>query len=107
MKFNELYILVVLLFAACEGGPFPSETKNQLPDGHVVRVKTAFHKEALFYPYGYDIKTGESNCASSRCHQPNLRGGIARDDNGVIKYAPSCYQCHTKLWFNSDSIKVK
>lgn len=107
MKVSRLYVILACVLLSCESGFFPNEDKKGLPEGHIVRLKTAFHKESFFYPYGFDIRTGEVNCASSRCHHSDLRGGIARDNNDRIKLAPSCYQCHGKLWYNSDSVKVK
>lgn len=107
MKLKGLYIIFAFILLSCEGGFFPSEDKSELPEGHTVQLKTAFHKESFFYPYGFDTKTGEINCASSRCHHSDLRGGIARDNKNRIKLAPSCYQCHGKLWYNSDSVEVE
>jgi hypothetical protein len=107
MKVSKLYIIVAFILLSCESGFFPNEDKRELPEGHIVRLKTAFHKESFFYPYGLNTKTGEVNCASSSCHRSDLRGGIARHSHNRIKLAPSCYQCHGKLWYNSDSIKVE
>ncbi len=106
MKVSRVHIIFAFILLSCEGSFFPNEDKRELPEGHTVRLKTAFHKESFFYPYGFDTKTGEVNCASSRCHHFDLRGGIARYNN-KIKFAPSCYQCHGKLWYNSDSGEVE
>lgn len=98
-----IYVIILFVFtlSSCEEGIFPQTEKTELPAGHNYPEKTAYHMKDKFYPYGYNIETGEQNCASVRCHQPNLKGGISRENN-KIKYAPSCYQCHGKLWYNKE-----
>jgi hypothetical protein len=102
MKKQSIFIIIMLLMIwGCSGG-FPTETKKPVPSDHSRLIGTALHKNGQREPYAFDPVTGESNCASAKCHHSDLRGGLSQV-NGVWTTAPSCYECHGKLWSEIDS----
>lgn len=111
-KFISVTITFSIILCGCNG-VYPAESPQNMPQGsdaHTHLFTYAFHKPNYRYPYGYDSVSGGMNCARSTCHQADLRGGIASffiGDSVHHAIAPSCYQCHGKIWFDIDSIIVK
>ncbi len=95
------YIIILFLLMGCNG-VFPTETKKPVPADHTRLLGNALHKPGERDPYSYDHVSGESNCASAKCHHSDLRGGLSQV-NGVWTTAPSCYECHSRLWSQIDS----
>jgi hypothetical protein len=91
--------ILFIAFGGCEF-PFPSVEKENLPKApyeHKVSEEGVLHREGLEHPLFYNEEKGETNCADSKCHGEELKGGIVKLD-GKIKNAPSCYQCHDNIW---------
>lgn len=91
-----LVLAVVLTIAGCE--LVSPNVKDRLPLGHRVRLGNTLHKYDPKEPY-----LGPGHCATFGCHHVNLRGGWARyvdpeTGDTVETRAPSCYQCHDRLW---------
>ncbi len=97
-------VFVLLMTTSCEDG-FPTQDKPNLLSDHNDKKGIAFHKSGAEYPYSYD-NTWQSSCAGASCHQSGLVGGLVLLDNKRHK-APSCYQCHGKLWHEIDSSFTK
>jgi len=81
---------------------FPTQAKGSLPKDHTLRIKSAVHKPGREYPFGFDSVLKDYNCAGRRCHHTDLQGGTAKIDD-LWTVAPSCYQCHGKLWKDIDT----
>jgi hypothetical protein len=94
--FFSAIILFVFFFISCDQ-PIPSQDKSVIPSDHTDIKQYAYHKYGARHPFAIDPITGETGCASDRCHHSDLKGGYARF-NGKIASAPSCYQCHGKFW---------
>lgn len=90
-QFLMICLAAIISMFGCRG-PFPSQTKEQVPQDHTLEVKGVMHKPGLKHPYRQ-----ESGCASSDCHQDDLDGGVARVE-GETRIAPSCFQCHATKW---------
>ncbi len=67
--------------------------KTGLPEDHGNVMEGIHHGEDADEPFDDD----EEGCSSSSCHQRDLKGGIS-DVDGKPAIAPSCFQCHGKLW---------
>lgn len=107
MTCNYFLILIVafLTLTSCEEGAFSSE-KVSLPTDHTENQDGFFHKPGAEFPFSFDENDGNMNCASSKCHQEDLKGGKAKiNDKKTV--APSCYQCHGKLWYDINDLKGK
>jgi hypothetical protein len=106
MKKNNLKVILItaltIIVIGCSGG-FPTETKGTVPSDHTRLRGNALHKNNERFPYSFDVNTGEVNCAGERCHHNDLRGGSSRVNNNWY-VAPSCYQCHGKVWTEIDSV---
>jgi hypothetical protein len=86
---------ILLITTSCEDG-FPTQDKPNLLSDHNEKRGIAFHKHGERYPFSYD-SVWQTNCAGASCHQSDLNGGLVLLD-GKRHKAPSCYQCHSKLW---------
>lgn len=100
MKKIILLIFFTVIVISCGEGILGLD-KFGVPVDHTELQHGALHKPNMEYPYAFDWSTNEINCASSRCHHEDLKGGRARV-NGKFYSAPSCYQCHGKLWKEID-----
>lgn len=67
--------------------------KSGLPERHNSIMEGVFHGERAEEPF----ENGDDGCASTDCHQPDLRGGVAKVDGKKV-IAPSCFQCHGRVW---------
>lgn len=67
--------------------------KTGLPEGHNTIIEGVYHGEEPNEPFD----DGDEGCASSDCHQSDLKGGVA-EIKGKKVVAPSCFQCHGKVW---------
>jgi hypothetical protein len=83
-------ILFLLYFLSCDG-PFPSQSKPNVPADHNRNYNGVLHAGEGEGGGGKDAE----DC--NECHGSDLRGGI-KQINGVWRYAPSCYQCHGNVW---------
>lgn len=90
-KVQLFYLTIAVIFASCNG-PFPSVSKIGPPDDHTQNIKGAMHRLGYKFPF-----KASSGCSDTKCHQPDLDGGVANVD-GRITIAPSCFQCHPTLW---------
>ncbi|MGA2667773.1 MAG: hypothetical protein ABSF32_02520 [Ignavibacteria bacterium] len=79
-------LLLSVLYLYCNG-PFPSQTKSDVPSDHTISKNGVLHKPGETNP--------QEEC--TECHGADLRGGVY-NDNGVLKACQSCYQCHSSLW---------
>ena len=93
--FIPLFFLSMGLIYSCDG-LFPTASKSGVPDDHKQNYGGSLHKG--------DEEEGPDECDD--CHSLDLRGKVSRI-NGVYRWAPSCYQCHGKVWDkNGDKVKV-
>ena len=102
MKRIFYIILVFTLLMSCDN--FLNQKVANLPADHTNLKGYAYHKRGSDYPFGYDSVSSDLRCAGTKCHHADLKGGIAKVDN-VWYVAPSCYQCHGKLWKEIDTLK--
>ena len=90
------FVLSMGFIYSCDG-IFPSASKPNVPDDHTTNYGGILHK-------GNREEANPDEC--NDCHTLDLRGKVTRI-NGVYTWAPSCYQCHGKLWErNGDKSKV-
>ena len=90
-------LVISLLAAAGCDGLFPAQTKVGPPDDHTeAKGGGVMHKKGSEHPDRLN-----SGCTDSKCHQADLRGGLAEVD-GRAAEAPSCYQCHGNNWDDDD-----
>jgi len=94
--FIPLFFVSMGLIYSCDG-LFPSAAKSNVPADHTTNFGGILHK-------GSKEESNPDECDD--CHTLDLRGKVTKI-NGVYTWAPSCYQCHGKLWDrNGDKAKV-
>jgi hypothetical protein len=83
-------ILFLLYYFGCDG-PFPSQSKPDVPADHNFNYNGVLHADVKNVGGAKDAE----DC--TECHGSDLRGGV-KLINGTWVYAPSCYQCHSNIW---------
>ncbi len=107
MKNIILILLASFIVISCEDDGGIGGSKPAIPSDHKESQEGIMHKEGYEYPFGLDKTSGEPNCSGARCHGEKLKGGPARfliDNVVYLGVAPSCYQCHGKIWNSIDSL---